>query len=107
MFAETVRMSLAACVATLSPLCWAIDLDGPSNPRSNQECNAFAFRMLAAIHLDFSQSRAKCEELWEAGRPATQQRLNQCYREAHDKRSSLEDNLNRERTRCADKVVSL
>ena len=25
----------------------------------------------------------------------------------HDKRSSLEDALNRERTRCADKVVSL
>jgi hypothetical protein len=108
MFAEAVRRLLAAaCIATLSPLGWAIDLNGPSNPRSNQDCNTFAFRVLAAIHLEFSQSRAKCEELWEAGGTATQPRLNQCYREAADKKASLEDALNRERTGCAEKVTDL
>lgn len=107
MFSKSVRRSLAVSIATLSLPGWAIDMDGPSSPRTNQECNAFAFRVLAAIHLDFTQARTKCAELWEAGGTATQQRLNECYVEAGDKRSALEDALNRERSRCADKVASL
>jgi hypothetical protein len=101
-----VRSTLGACLAALSSLSWATDFVGPTDPRSNQECNAFAFRALADIHREFNQSRATCEQYWEAGGATTQGQLKRCYREAADRRSVLVDALNRERTRCADKVLA-
>lgn len=106
LFAKAVRRSAVACLATLGSLGWAIDFDGPPQPRSNQECSAYAFRALAQIHREFNESNARCEQLWEGGNVATQSQLKHCYREASDKRSSLENALNRERSRCADKVMA-
>jgi hypothetical protein len=85
-------------------LCWASEQAAPTNPRSNQECQAFAFRRLAAIHGEFTLSRAQCEQQW--GIVESQPGLKQCYREAAARRASLEDALNRERSLCADKVLS-
>lgn len=97
------RGSLATCIAMAGTLCWATDPAAPPTPRTNTDCNAFAYRSLASIHHEFNQSRARCEQHQPGGGPS----LAQCYREAAELRASREVALNRERSACHDTVASL
>lgn len=96
------RGSLALCIAMAGTSCWATELAAPLAPRTNADCNAFAYRSLATIHRDFNQSRAQCEQQAGGGPP-----LARCYHEAAELRASREHALNRERSTCHNTVASL
>ena len=96
------RGPLAACIAMAGTGCWATDPAAPAAPRTNADCNAFAYRSLASIHHEFNLSRAQCEQHQSGSDP----RLAQCYRQAAELRASREDTLNRERSACHDTVAS-